>query len=393
MSAVRVVHAADLHIDAAARLGSTNPATGINTAWENTHRCWLAACEHAAAIDADAFVFCGDAFLNGRPGPEAVEMVADGFRVLSAAGVPTVVTYGNHELIRKPRGHRHALARLDDIPGVQVVNRPQVVTVASGLQIAVVPWPTIAAAAADLDLADINPDDIDAMVAAAVSDQIEQLADECDATRGPVMFAGHLTVSEARIGSAHRGSEQYVHAVFAEPVVPLEVLDDGPWSYAALGHIHRRQSFGRAAHYSGGMDRLDFSEVGEAKGVNVVTFDTGTDPTVDMFVTPARDLVVIDAAAAAPGDLPAGAICRVDLAPGETIVPPDVAAAVNEAGGRIAGVRAAPVPRPDAEARAHVAEDVTVLDGLRSWMETHDIPDDERPAIETAAQSLVAQNA
>jgi len=405
MGTIRVVHAADLHIDAASRLGSTNPATGINTAWENTHRCWLAACEHAAEIAADAFVFAGDAFLNGRPGPEAVEMVADGFRLLSAAGVPAVVFRGNHELIRKPRGHRHALARLADIPGVTVVDDPDVVTLDSGLQIVVVPWPSVAAAAADLDLADVSPDDIDAAVAAAVVDRVDELAETVDPDRGPVMFAGHLTVSEARIGSAHRGSEQYVHAVFAEPVIPLDVLDDGPWGYAALGHIHRRQSFGRAAHYSGGMDRLDFSEVDEPKGVNVVTFtdttsgggtsgdgaasgDSGNSGVqVDLFVTPARPLVIIDAAVG-PVDLPDGAICRVDLAEGETIVPPDIAAAVADVDGRVAAVRAAPAAVTRGETRAAVAEDVTVLDGLRAWMDVAEVPADDRPDLETAAQKL-----
>ena len=396
MSTIRVVHAADLHIDAASRLGSTNPATGINTAWENTHRCWLAACEHAADIAADAFVFAGDAFLNGRPGPEAVEMVADGFRLLSAAGVPAVVFRGNHELIRKPRGHRHALTRLADIPGVTVVDDPDVVTLDSGLQIVVVPWPSVAVAAADLDLADVSPDDIDAAVAAAVVDRVDELAETVDPDRGPVMFAGHLTVSEARIGSAHRGSEQYVHAVFAEPVIPLDVLDDGPWGYAALGHIHRRQSFGRAAHYSGGMDRLDFSEVDEPKGVNVVTFTDdpsgGGGVNVDLFATPARPLVVIDAAAAV-GDLPDGAICRVDLAEGETIVPPEVSEAVAAVNGRVAAVRAAPVAAARSSQRAAVAEDVTVLDGLRAWMDVAEVPADDRPDLEAAAQKLTEHTA
>ena len=85
MPDVKVVATSDLHIDGG-RHGGTNPVTGRREAWESTYRVWLAICNYAVEHEVDAVVVPGDLYLNGWPRPEAVEMIFDGARIVSAPG-------------------------------------------------------------------------------------------------------------------------------------------------------------------------------------------------------------------------------------------------------------------------------------------------------------------
>ena len=67
------------------------------------------------------------------------------------------------------------------------------------------------------------------------------------------------------------------------------------FSYTALGHLHRPQSAGGNAHYSGSLLKYSFSEIPHQKSVNVVDLDKAGKVTIEKVqLTPRRDLRAVE---------------------------------------------------------------------------------------------------
>lgn len=397
-----VVHVSDLHIDYR-RYGKVNPETGLNTAWESSHECWMYACRWAVDNEANAFIFGGDGFTNGRPTPEAAELVAEGFRLLSKAGIPTIVIRGNHELISVPATHRDINQRFADIPGVVIVDEPQNIFL-DGLQITAVPWPRRHTILADIPANELSPTELNHLVGQLLTDRIEELAEEIDSDQ-PAIFAGHLTVSNASLGTDKRGSELLVHAVFDEPIVSVDVLEEGPWAHSALGHIHKRQQVSEKVWYVGSPNRIDFSEENDEKGFHAIRFNHGSDNSrgsqgsqssrgdinvadVELILTPSRQMRTIKAADGIPDDLQAGTLLRVVLPDGERAPSPELTAAISASGAQIVKVDARPLASKRSSSHT-LAVEVTELDGLKTWMDKNNIEESLRPELLAGAQTLL----
>jgi exonuclease SbcD len=361
---------------------------------------WLTICDYAVEHQVDAVVVSGDVFLNGWPRPEAVEMVFDGVRLLSRAGVPLVVSDGNHESINRPKGHRSPLEHLKDLAHVTVVTEPKLVILDSGLQIAAFPWPLRATLLQPGDTEGLTPLEIDELVAARAVERIEDLASQVDPGRGPVMLMGHATVGDCVIGSSKRGSEMQLAELFSEPVIPLSDIDVDPWQHVALGHIHRRQQLGKRCWYAGSPDRLDFSDEGLDKAFSVISIpDNGQIAEVESVPTPARqlktitvaqDASIVDIESALPKDAD-GTVFRIELPPGSDMaLSAEVRHVVEAVGGEIARVIAPPPARTNAD-RVVAEEDVRPLDGLDLWLSTQDVPDDTKKRVREKAMSLLGE--
>jgi len=68
-----------------------------------------------------------------------------------------------------------------------------------------------------------------------------------------------------------------------------------PFSYTALGHLHRPQRSADAVHYSGSLMKYSFSEIDHQKSVNVVEIDAQGAAVIDQVpMTPRRDLRMIE---------------------------------------------------------------------------------------------------
>jgi exonuclease SbcD len=359
---------------------------------------WLTICDYAVEHKADAVVVSGDVFLNGWPRPEAVEMIFDGVRLLSQAGVPLIVSDGNHESINRPKGHRSPLEHLKDLAHVTVVTEPGLVVLDSGLQIAAFPWPLRAALLQPGDADGLTPSEIDELVAARAVERIESLADQVDPARGPVMLMGHATVGDCVIGSSRRGSEMQIAELFSEPVIPLSDIDVDPWQHVALGHIHRRQQLGKRCWYAGSPDRLDFSDEGLDKAFSVVSIpDNGQIAKVESVPTPARRFKTITVAQGAsivdiesilPKDAD-GTIFRIELPPGSDMaLSAEVRRVVEAVDGEVARVIAPPPARTDSD-RVIAEEDIKPLDGLDLWLPTQDIPSDMKKRAREKAMVLL----
>lgn len=385
-----VVHVSDLHLDYK-RYGKVNPLTGINTAWESSYSCWMYACQWAVDHEANCFIFGGDGFANGRPSPEAAEMMADGFRLLSSAKIPAVVIRGNHELISLPASHRDINFRFADIPFVTVVDTPRVLHLECGLEIACSPWPKRHQVLADIPTEDLTPTEINHMVGQLTTDSISEMGDEIG-VGFPSLLAGHFTASGATLGSDKRGSEILVHAVFEEPVVSLEALMDGPWQHVALGHIHKNQMLAEGIYYVGSPNRVDFSEEHDRKGFHAITYSEKTsgswDTEVKFIRTPARIMRTINSADGIPDDLEEGTLLKVVLPDGERVPSPALMKEIVGSGAVLAKVDARPLA-PKLTTDKVLAVEVSELDGLKVWMEKQEIDKEEQESILSAAQVLI----
>ncbi len=404
MSEARVVAFSDLHIDGG-RHGTTNPATGLNTAWESTARIAKSIADYAIEHEVDAVVTPGDLYLNGWPRPEAVELLFDFFRNLSAAGIDVVVSPGNHELINLPRGHRSPIEHFRDLAHVHVMTGPGVVTLESGLQIATFPWPTRTSLLAPGDTDGKTAPEIDALVAQRAVYQIARLAEQVDVRRGPAMLAGHATIGDCVIGSSKRGSEMDLAELFAEPVIPLEALDVDPWQHVAMGHIHTRQIIGGEGAsgrvwFCGSPDRDTFTDEREAKAFSDIRLaDNGSIASVASIATPARRFVTLplpeglDPAYAV--DLLSleadGAIVRVVLPPGsDDALGAEVRRVIGLTGAHVVQVERPLPPRNDSE-RVVAEEGIRPLEGLDLWMPAQGIADDDAARLREKAAVLVEE--
>jgi exonuclease SbcD len=384
-----IVHVSDLHLDYK-RYGKVNPLTGINSAWESSYSCWMHSCKWAIENEADCFIFGGDGFANGRPSPEATEMMADGFRLLASARIPSVVIRGNHELISLPASHRDINYRFADIPFVTVVDTPRVLHMDSGLEIVCVPWPKRHQVLSDIPTEDLTPTEINHMVGQLTTDRIEEMSEEIG--RGfPSLLAGHFTASGATLGTDRRGSEILVHAVFEEPVVSLESLIDGPWQHVALGHIHKNQKLASGIYYVGSPNRVDFSEENDRKGFHAIRYTENSGKwvaDVEFVETPARIMRTIKVSDGIPEDLLKGTLVKLVLPDGQRVPTPSVMKEIAEAGALLVKVDARPITQKLTSDKV-LAVEVSELDGLKSWMDRQDIDQDEQENILSAAQNLI----
>lgn len=114
----------------------------------------------------------------------------------------------------------------------------------------------------------------------------------------PSVLVAHLHVCGAEAHALHKLTERD-DVLFEAGFVPAH------WAYVALGHIHKPQALGGLAHvrYPGPLDRLDFGERDDDRGVVVVEVgrhcgpDCRTEPRwVPIPPTPMREIVVADPA-------------------------------------------------------------------------------------------------
>jgi len=280
---IRLAHAADLQLDGRALTAGTldlDRETGLNRRLIDTAKCWEAFCAGAIEATVDLVVVAGDLFERPKPTPtEYGALLGPLDRVLDA-GIPVVMIPGNHDL---PMSAKESDA-LEPLRGrhdsLMIFSGPEVIrlTLRSGqiLQVAVLPYPRRSAIA--LQLADLTVplSQFGQRMIRALEAILDAFRDELDPTL-PSILVVHPTVTGAAFSEA-------------QPNVPVEVPSIGAeafrgFTYTAMGHIHKRQTFSNAspmdesfpyyAHYPGSMDRRDFGEEKEPKSWDLVTLEEG----------------------------------------------------------------------------------------------------------------------
>ena len=376
-------HSGCAHLDDE-RYSSINPATGIHRSWESHERALRDGVTHAIDNQHDAFLLTGDVFSTGRPTSEAILRAADVLRPLLDA-MPLVLLTGDHDGLDIPSSQRTALHTLQEV--LESDSTAHQTHLAAGdpallhvedLQILAVPWPSPSRVLEQLGRADVDPATGAGIVGRHVRARLEALADQVDTT-APLILAGHLVLEELRAGrpgtAALRGSEVDMSHPFGEPTVPAAFLDGLPVSYAALGHIHTRQSMGRVSHYAGSPDRFTLTDLGVPKSVNVVTIsDDNTLQSLQQYEVTARPMASIDLADDDVDEqlkaLPREAIVALRTRPDDPSVPPQVRRALDDAHANVVQtkVRSARTPAPaKAASTAALPERITLPDAVLAW--------------------------
>ena len=228
---------------------------GVHGLW-NIHA-WQRACKTIIAEQHDVCVVSGDLFHTGNPMGEAILQAAQGMRRMVEAGVAVVYVCGNHEWIGVDvsRGHRPAAMALNEIDGVTVTTKPKVLTLDSGLHLALMPWPAPAMGSEGAHL-----------------DSIRRVIDTCDGVDEPCLAIAHAAVAETKL----RGSEIELAALTREWTVARSEIDiPEVLGHTALGHIHQRIALSPTCGYVGSIEAITFADEGQDKGFSVLSFEDG----------------------------------------------------------------------------------------------------------------------
>jgi len=276
MDGIRLLHLADLHIGME-NYGQLDPKTGLNGRVMDFLRRLNEAIDYALENEVDLVLFAGDAYKSRDPNSTYRREFARRIKRLADAGIPVVLLVGNHDLpAQERRASSIEIFRTLDVPNVTVASRDHLhrLTTRRGdpIQVAALPYPIRQRLLVHQEYKDKTIAELDALVQELVADNIRALAAQVD-PNVPAIFAGHFSVSEARLGSERT-------VMLGHDVVVLKsVLADPVWDYVALGHIHRHQELNRGQQppivYCGSLERIDFGEEAEPKGFVVADVRRG----------------------------------------------------------------------------------------------------------------------
>ena len=266
---MRVLHFSDLHIGVE-NYGRTDPNTGLSTRLGDFLAALDELVEFALSNQVDLVVLAGDAYKGRDPSQTHQREFAIRLRRLSAAGIPTFLLAGNHDLpAMASRANAVEIFATLDVPNVYVGSRlanHTISTPAGPVQIVAVPWPTRGAMLArdesrGLSIEQIRQATEDRMTA-AIMRNVETLDPDT-----PAILTGHVTVNGATTGTERSMMLGNDH------VLNMSAIGQPQLEYVALGHIHKHQVLRAAAPvvaYSGSLQRVDFSEESDDKGFCVV---------------------------------------------------------------------------------------------------------------------------
>lgn len=224
----------------------------------------------STAIDSecDAFLIAGDVFDRAVPPVQSVVLFGDALRRLSAAGITTIVTAGNHDSGPRLAAYSGVLADNVHIVGPAYQSG---IGIEIGTSAVVYPLPYLNPDEARTALADDEM--LERSHEAVMRAALDRVArDRRSRQPGlPTIISAHAFVA----GGAESDSERDI-AVGGVPVVPSTLFADA--SYVALGHLHRPQEVNAPSpmRYSGSLLRYSLSESDQDKSFHVVDFsDTG----------------------------------------------------------------------------------------------------------------------
>ncbi len=200
---MRILHFSDLHIGVE-NYGRTDPNTGLSTRLTDFLEALDELVEYALSSSVDLVVLAGDAYKGRDPSQTHQREFARRLRRLSAAGIPTFLLVGNHDLPASS-GRAHAVEIFDtlDVPNVHVgatLNNQTVPTPAGPLQILSVPWPSRGAMLARDESRGLGIEQIRQEIERRMTTAIAGRAQALDPDI-PAIMAGHVTVNGATVGS------------------------------------------------------------------------------------------------------------------------------------------------------------------------------------------------
>ena len=263
---MRLIHTSDWHLGR--KLKGIDRTSEIALALEEI----LA---YAKEFEVDAVLVAGDIFDVPNPTTEAERVAYDFFYKLNQLSIPSVAIAGNHDSATRI----DSLAHLLSLAGVRALGRPRiaedggVVTIdtANGkLCVGAMPFASERRLLAAEDIWNTDALEQRSSYKEVVTYVLQNLASAFKTDAVNVMMA-HMTLE----GAKFTGSEAAFYSgdvySFSGQAIPSEC------QYMGLGHIHKPQQIPNAAptYYSGSLIQVDFGEVGEEKGFNLIEVETG----------------------------------------------------------------------------------------------------------------------
>ncbi len=290
---IRLLHFADLHLGVE-NYGRLDPETGLSTRLMDFLGAFDFVIDCAIEREVDLVIFAGDAFKNRDPSPTHQREFARRIRRLSAAGIPTFLLVGNHDLPNAIK-RAHAVEIFDTLetPNITVAERPnfyRIETRKGPVQVVALPWVTRSHLLTRDEYYGLSSEQVNEKIAHTLYRIMAQLTERVKDAE-PAILVAHGTVPGAVFGVER--SVLLGQDVLLDPTI----LKDSRYDYVALGHIHKHQSLNEQPPvvYSGSIERIDFGEANEAKGFVIAEIDDG--PTRWEFVeTPTRPFreIVLD---------------------------------------------------------------------------------------------------
>ena len=233
----------------------------------------------AVGQQADAVVVAGDIYDRAVPPTDAVALLDRTLRDFAAAGIPVVITSGNHDsAVRLGFG-----ARLSELAGIHLrtsvadITRPVVLSDADG-EVAIYGIPYLLP---DAVLDELGAERSHRSVLQAAAARIR--ADAARRGVGRTVVAAHAFIT----GALPSDSERDIR-VGGIGDVPASVFDG--ISYVALGHLHGQQNIKAAAgttvRYSGSPLAFSFGEQHQAKSVTLAEIDAAGQVTTTQLPAP-----------------------------------------------------------------------------------------------------------
>jgi len=228
--------------------------------------------ELARSEDVDAVLVAGDLFDSAAPTPDAQGLVMRALLALAEGGRQVVVVAGNHDHPRLLDVYQPVLATL----GIAVVGSFRRSGLAfrarSGEDVRVAPLPFLSQrhAVRAAEVATQSADERNRTYATRIGELLATLTEPFAADAVNLVVA-HGTLPGGRFGGGERQAQSIFSYYFEATAFPTST------GYAALGHLHRRQSMPGPCPiwYAGSPLAVDFGEEANAPGALLVTLEPG----------------------------------------------------------------------------------------------------------------------
>lgn len=268
---MKILHTADWHLGD--RLGRIDRTTDLRNAVQRV-------ADYCTSEQADVLLVAGDLFSElARPDGlrEAIHHWQEVFRPFLERGGAILTLTGNHDNENFCQTLVHAMTLAaptvgsdgEEIPSgrLYLATEPTFVRLA-GVQFVLMPWPTPARYLRGQPNFNYgSPEEKNEKLVDAWKKALLAIRESPNYDRSaPAVLSAHIHIFGTQIGGG-------LFRLTPQEDVVLDGSDLAEqFDYVALGHIHKPQAVGGAAHvrYSGSIERLDLGEAGDRKSVTIV---------------------------------------------------------------------------------------------------------------------------
>ncbi|MDH7481108.1 MAG: exonuclease SbcCD subunit D [Armatimonadota bacterium] len=293
MSKIKIMHFGDVHLGIE-NYGKIDPETGLNSRLTDFSRSLNAAIDKALEAGVNLALFAGDAYKSRDPNQTHQREFASCIRRLTDAGLPIVMLTGNHDLPNsRARANAIEIYRTLGVKNVHVLSKPEVLlieTTAGPIQIAAMPYLLRSVVLSREETRNLSIEETTDLMVRKYTDYIAYLARQLNPSI-PSVLLGHFWIKNSKVSS----QSSYLNV--AEPEVLVSAVANPAFDYVAMGHIHKHQDLNKRGHppvvYCGSIERIDFSEKDEEKGIVIVEVEKGS-ASYEFVSVPARRFVEIE---------------------------------------------------------------------------------------------------